>query len=1252
MTIRFVLGRSGSGKSMRCLDDIRQRLLAGPDGHPLILLVPEQATFQAEHALVSTPGLNGLIRAQVLSFRRLAWRVMQETGDTARIPIGDTGKMMLLQRILHKRQEELKLFQTSAEQIGFIEKLHALYSELKRYGVSADSLDKHLQQFFGEGERDLSPQSGKRGISSLLSDKLHDMSIVLRDYEEELARHYLDGEDYLAHLAARLGSSSAVREAEVWVDGFFGFTPQEQAVVAACMKHCRSVTVTLCLDKPYGAGEKPHELNLFHPTAMTMVRLQEQIVTMGRGAAEVVMLDGDVPPRFIASPMLAHLERNYDLRLSRRKTLYPIDAELEMESGIPAGVKLSPAALGSAVSGIGIYAAVHRRAEVEGAARRIVGLVRDGGLRWRDMAVRVRNIEDYGELLATVFADYGIPCFFDQKRTVMHHPLIELIRSALEVVRGSWRYDAVFRCVKTDFLLPLETGVSGEEAIDRDAMDELENYVLAYGIQGYRWTDDRYWRSKTSFSLEEAEDEAASGEQSGEGLKPERSGATAGGREERAFRRLLICRDAVVSPLAGFEKRLRKAADARQMTEALFTLLTEVNAPEKLERWSENCIAAGQPEKAREHAQVWDSVIDIFDELDELMGSDELSVDWFAELVETGLENIRLGLVPPSLDQVLIGSIDRTRSAQVKASFVLGVSDGVLPKAINEDGVLSENERETLLASGLPLAESSRRKLLDEQFLIYTVLCAPSHYLWLSYPMADEEGKMLLPSEAIKQIKSLFPGSKDRLLLGEPAAGMTEEEQLDFVIHPERTLSHLIVQLKQAMRGVSIDGLWWSLYNWFALQPEWRNKLTGLIGALYYTNEEKSLSLDTTRMLYGSHLRASVSRMERFVACPFSQFASYGLKLRERRIYRLEAPDIGQLFHAALSLLAKQLKQENLAWGLLSAEQLAQRVDDIVDILAPRLQGQILLSSSRYRYMTRKLKDVVGRASVVLAEHARRGAFEPAALELGFGPGEQLPSYRIELDNGFTMELVGRIDRVDKALGESDTYVRIIDYKSSPTTLRMSEVYYGLSLQMLTYLDVVLTNAVTWLGTEALPGGVLYFHVHNPIISSSNALPPDAVEAEMRKRFKMRGLVMADLEAVRLMDGSLADKNGHSDLLPVAVKADGGFYKSASVATGEQWEQLRGHVRHVIGRIGTEITNGQCAVEPFRMGKKLACTFCSFKPVCQFDAAFEGNGFELLEERSKEDVWQAVGDEFAGKTGGGSAPVPVFVLPKRNGGET
>ncbi|MDB5052256.1 MAG: ATP-dependent helicase [Bacilli bacterium] len=1181
MTIRFIIGRAGSGKSRRCLDDIREQLAADPQGNPLILLVPEQATFQAEHALVSTPALGGIIRAQVLSFRRLAWRVMQETGDTAKVPIDDIGKTMLLQRILHKHQAELKLFRSAQEKLGFLERLNAFFSELKRYCISAD----HLTDYFNKKFSAVGKSNGEG--TSMLSDKLHDLLLVYGEFEQVLAKQYLDGEDYLANLAKQLHKSIGVCEADIWIDGFFGFTPQEQEVLLQCMRHCRSVTITLCLDRTYHSGERPDELNLFHPTAMTMVYLQEQLEALGMRTSEVIMLDNTLLPRFAHSPMLAHLERNYEQRLSPRRKLYVHQQDIQ----------------------ISLHAAVHRRAEVEGAAREMLRLVREKQLRWRDIAVRVRNMEAYGDLLAAVFEDYGIPYFLDQKSTMMHHPVVEFIRSALEVVQYNWPYDAVFRCVKTDFLLPLNS-FDGDLGMDHGSMDELENYVLAYGIHGYRWLEARSWEIQRPVTLED--------------------GAVAAQTDELAsLRRIQASSRAVIGPLLRLQQQMVRAENLQQCTEALYNLLSEIGVPERLQQWSDDALAAGNPQKAREHKQVWDHVMDMLDQMVEMMGAEPVTLELFVRLLDAGLESIRLGLVPPSLDQVLIGSIDRTRSAQVKHAFVLGVNDGVMPQRMNEDSIISENERELLLATGLHLADGSRRKLLDEQFLIYTVLCAPSEHLWISYPLADEEGKSLLPSEIIKQVKSLFPRMQEQLLLAEPDGSQVEVVQLDYISHPDRVLSYLTTQLKQALQGGQIAPLWWHVYNWFAEQPLWRDKLHTMMRALSYTNHEPALAEATSIQLYGQHLRASVSRMERFVACPFAQFVSHGLRLQERRIYRLEAPDIGQLFHAALSGLIKQMQLEQTEWGMLSSAQLNERAAFVIDQLAPRLQSEILLSSSRYRYIAHKLKNIIGRTAVMLAEHARRGAFIPIDLELGFGPGQTLPSLNFQLDNGFSMDIIGRIDRVDRADGAQGALLRIIDYKSSRTSLNLAEVYHGLSLQMLTYLDVVITHAEQWIGQKATPAGVLYFHVHNPLIQSKNALLEEEVEKELLKRFKTRGLVLADAEVVGLMDDGLNGGSGHSTLIPVSLKKDGSFYKSASIASSEQWRLLQSYVRQTIRQIGTGITNGDVGVEPFRLGDQVACTFCNYKPICQFDPMFPGNGYRVLKQHSKEQVWEAMSMDLA-----------------------
>ncbi|TBL70386.1 helicase-exonuclease AddAB subunit AddB [Paenibacillus thalictri] len=1167
MAIRFVIGRAGSGKTRFCLDEIRGKLKAEPAGHPLVMLVPEQATFQAEYELVATPELGGMMRAQALSFRRLAWRVMQETGGTARLPIDDTGKKLLLHKLMLQHQHELKWFHASVDQLGVIDNLNQLFTELKRYCITGERLGE-----FASG-------AAGRETAGTLEDKLHDIRLVYGAFETELSKLYLDGEDCLALLARQLPESEFAASAEVWVDGFNGFTPQEFAGLEQLMLHARDVTVTLCLDREYGAGEQPDELALFHPTARTMAKLQEIADRLGVKRRETVYLDSPELARFSRSPMLAHLENSWDKRIR-----WPFRPE-PMRSQV-------------ALNG-----AANRRAEAEAAAREMVRLVRDEGLRWRDLSVRVRNMDEYGGLLSAALTDYGIPHFFDQKRSVLHHPLVELIRSALEVILYNWKYDAVFRCVKTDFFLPLPWE-EGAPRITRDDMNRLENAVLAFGIHGSRWTDNEPWRLAWRSALEEDVDP---------GLNA---------AEERENQTINECRSRIVRPLLAFQKQMKQAKCVRDQVEALYFLLTGLDAAERLERWSQEALRSGMPEKAKEHAQVWDRVIDMMDQLVELMGEEQVELESFTRLVETGLESIRLGLVPPSLDQVLVGSIDRTRSGAVKQLFILGAGDGVMPARISEDGILSESERDKLAAAGLGLAENSRRKLLDEQFLIYCALCAPSDRLWISYPQADEEGKSLLPSDIIRQLRHLFPGVKETYVPGEPAASMDVREQADFIAHPGRALSYLSVQLKQAVQGTEIADLWWDTYNWFAGRPEWHGRLQRVVSAMAYSNGETSLSPQTSLELYGGTLKASVSRMERFVACPFSQFASHGLRLAERRVYRLEAPDVGQLFHAALSQFADRVMREGIDWGALSAEECRSRASEVVDALAPRLQGEILLSSKRYHYIARKLKATVGRAAAVLGEHAKRGEFVPVGLELGFGPGEPLPPMMFRLDNGGEMEVVGRIDRVDKADTASGTLLRVIDYKSSSTSLGLSEVYYGLSLQMLTYLDVVLTYADRWIGTKAEPAGVLYFHVHNPIVTRKNAPAADEIEKELAKRYKMKGLVLADEEAVLLMDGELAGKSGHSQLIPVAMKTDGSFYKASSVATQQQWTTLRKYVRRTIRRIGSEITSGRVDIAPYRMRKKTACQFCSYRPVCQFDPLLEGNGFASFAPLGKDFAWQ------------------------------
>ncbi|MFX3633685.1 MAG: helicase-exonuclease AddAB subunit AddB [Candidatus Pristimantibacillus sp.] len=1166
MALRFVLGRSGKGKTTQCLNEIRMKLRENPDGPPLIMLVPEQATFQTEYALLKGSGLGGAIRAQALSFRRFAFRVMQETEGTALVPIGDDGKHMLLYKIVHRFGKQLELFHSGAEQPGFIERLGELLTEWKRYGiVAADVAGTTLN-------------AGVSSQSSLLSRKLHDLRLVYEQLEHELGGLYIDSEDYLTQLTSGYANAPSMRGAELWIDGFHGFTPKEYEALGSLIASSAEVTIALTLDRAYGETETPHELELFHPTAETYGKLIELAAKAGVTVHEPLLLgDNLAQSRFRSSPMLAHLERHYG---SRVPMLLPDKKVLSADN---------PAC------GVSLHAAANRRAEVEAVARDMVRRAREDGLRWRDMAVMVRNASDYTDYIQAIFDDYHIPYFLDQKNNTVHHPLVEFIRSALETVLHGWRYEAVFRCIKTELLFPIDG------RLPREQFDLLENYVLAAGVDGWKWLEGKRWRPLMTQSLEDESDVPAE----------------LSSKAKLEFEALIAAREEIVPPLRRFGESLKKAPNVKSMCEALYRLLDHTDAADRLEQWSRTDSAAGRTQQARAHRQLWDGVMLLLDQLVEMVGEESMPPEMFAGMVETGLESLKLAAVPPALDQALIGSMDRTRSGDVQICYVLGANDGIMPKRIQEDGVLTEQERERLAEEGLVMAPGVRRRLLDERFIIYNALTTPSRHLWISWAQADEEGKSLLPSEVIRQVKGLFPGIPVDVAAVEPAPGMEEALQRAYIQHPQRTMSYLITELRAWQQGADIASFWWDVYNWYAIRPQWQDKLQLLTTSLSYNNQEAQLTLNTARQLYGDRLKASVSRMERFVSCPFQHFAIHGLRLRERKLYRLDAPDVGQLFHAALSKLAGGLGHR---WGSMGETELRAAAAQTVDELAPKLQSQILLSSGRFQYIARKLKEIIAQAAVMLSEHARRAQFQPVGLEVDFGPDGTLPSLVIPLESGGSMEIIGRIDRVDAAETEQGLLLRVLDYKSSPTQIRLEEVAFGLSLQMLTYLDVLVTHASSWLGQKAMPAGVLYFHVHNPLLAVSNAMSITEVNTQLLKRFKMRGLVTAEAETARLMDDQL--ETGYSELLPVALKRDGGFYSSSSVVSNEQWDVLRGSVRRTISQIGSDISCGKVTIEPYKFGTKTPCQYCDYKAVCQFDPLFDGNEFVKLHKPSEEEIWQ------------------------------
>ncbi|MFD3447295.1 helicase-exonuclease AddAB subunit AddB [Microbacteriaceae bacterium 4G12] len=1167
MSLRFVLGRAGSGKSEFCLREIHEELRHRPSGKTILYLVPEQMTFQAQQSLIGNSEVNASIRAQVFSFTRLAWKVLQEAGGASRLHIDEAGVHMLLRKIVEARKGELRVFQKASEQNGFFEQLGSMIAEFKRHNVTPS----HVYTLWQE----LDTKSSE-AQNMLLANKMYDLQVLYEDFERALIGKYLDSEDYLQLLANKIPDSHYVKDALVYIDGFQTLSPQELHVVKRLMEVGAQVTVVLTMDEP-PIGERD-ELDLFYTTASTYQQLtrlaKENKIVL---APPVIVTKQE---RFGSSEALAHLEKYYEAR---------------------------PAKWFGNTADIAVYSAANRRAEIEGVAREIRRLVREQGWRYRDIAVTVRNGNNYHDLIKTVFYDYQIPYFIDEKRSMLHHPLVELIRSALEVVGGNWRYDAVFRCIKTELLYPLGSNV---EKL-REEMDEFENYCLAYGIQGKKWTSDSRWMYRRYRSLE--------------------GYSTAQTNEERDMEdKVNDLRTLVVTPLLQLQQRLKRAKTTMGMCEAIYLFLEQLDIPKKLEALRQQAEEEGNFLFASDHDQVWQETIDLLDKFVEMLGEEKLSLDVFIKVLTTGLEALQFSNIPPSLDQVIIANFDRSRLANIRAVFLIGVNEGVIPAAASDEGVLSDEEREALLVAGIELAPTSRQKLLEEQYIIYQALTRATHRLYITCPFADEEGKSLLPSSVIKRIKVMF--HIEDVFLTNDVNDLPVEKQLSYVTTPAVSLSYLTQQLQNWKRYGFAGNMsfWWDVYNFYVTSPKWKEKSRRVLSSLFYRNEAKKLTRNVSRELYGDKIKGSVSRMELFQRCAYSHFAQHGLSLRERDIFKLDAPDIGELFHAALKKIADRLLKENKSWSDLSRKECEYLAIEAIEELAPLLQKEILLSSNRHHYLKRKLQQIIFRASLVLSEHAKASGFVPVDLEVPFGMGGQagLPSMQFQLQNGANMEVVGRIDRVDKAESEQGTFLRIIDYKSSAKSLDLTEVYYGLALQMLTYLDVVIENASKWTkGKQAAPAGVLYFHIHNPIVDMKHNVSTEEIEEEILKKFKMKGLLLGDTDVVRLMDQTLT--TGASHIVSAGLKKDGSFNSYSAIASEQEFTMLKNYVRRTFEHIGTNITDGVIDIAPYKMKNKAACTFCKFRTVCQFDEACEENEYRNLKPLKGSDALQKIREEVS-----------------------
>lgn len=998
--------------------------------------------------------------------------------------------------------------------------------------------------------------------SSILHRKLKDIHTIYEKYEALIAGKYLDTEDYLNLFISKISQSRMIRNSLVWISGFDYFTPKSLNIIEQLMLTAREVFVVLTADcSSTAAGcRMPSESR-----------------------------DGD----------LFDLTREimYKLRITAERNGIeyeeaPIDGSYRIPTGEAAGEKTAslvhlerelyaqPYRRGSAGNSISLCQAANFYAEAETAAAKIIRLTRDEGLRYRDILVICNDMETRASVIKRVFADYGINAFLDKKRDILHHPSVEFITALIDISAKGWIYEDIFRMLKTN-LAP----VSFEDC------EDLENYAVKYRIKGSRW--------RTDFTY----------------------GVNAEGEE--TIERINEIRARVYEYITAFESEFRQKKTVRDRTAAIYDFLTEkARLPERIEALITYLTEESQFEYAEEASQIWSVMIGIFDQMVELLGDEEISSEDYGAILKSGFEAVEIGLLPPTIDQIMVGTMQRTRAGSIKALIVLGANDGLLPAAAVSESLLNEDEKTALYKKGIEICKIDDLRAREEKLAVYKNLSKPSRYLWMSYSASDLEGKESKPSILFEKIRKIYTDinvTKDIL---------NQEDPMALIETTGSALKHMTEAFRNTMEGVPLAEEWLTAWQWYENNMEQR--LRPVREGLLFTNKQEKIQKDLIQKLYKRdslvELSLSPSRLERFSRCPFSHIINYGLKPDERRIFEIAGREIGDVYHQCFMKMSEKLSVPGMditdpesPWMSVTKQQCQGMIDSYLEEAALEYRDGVLVQGEEERYRGERMKTVCGEAAWALVSHVQTGRIRNIFFESEFGRalGKQFPPVEVEL-GGETVYIEGKIDRVDVLRGregDSGRYIKIIDYKSGRERFDTDEARGGWRLQLMLYLRAALgANSVEANRDNPYkPAGVFYFEIAEPQIDITEFAEEEyseKVQAERRKKFKLDGVVLDDESIIESIAGEFA---GYSDILPVKKTKEGyAGTTEKKLLKEEDFSELLDAVNRKVKELCTELSEGSVDIKPKKVKDETACRFCLYKSICCFDLSFEGCSYDIV----------------------------------------
>ena len=1113
MSIQIVYGTSGTGKSTYIFNQINEQIKQ-KSPYKIKVITPEQFSYTAEQKLLETSSSQSMISAEVITFARMAYRILGEVGKKTRINLSGSGKAMLIDHILLTENNKFSFLGKSDENVEMISRQ---LTELKKHQVQLDILKEVT----------------KNTQDKYLQKKLEDITNLYDLYNNSIQNQYIDENDGLTLLAEELEESNEFKNCDIYIDEFAGFTLQEYEILRKLMRISHKITITICADNLQENTNA--DIDTFYSNKQTVKRILE-----------------------IANQEQIELEKPIFLNTSCRFKTEELQ-HLAENMASPFYKKYD-----KQNENLSIFLASNPYSEIEHVAIQITKLAKQD-YKYEEMAVITKNIDAYSSLCKAIFEQYNIPVFIDEKKDLGSNILVRYVLSLLEIFAKNWSYESVFGYIKTGLL-----------DLDTQEIAVLENYCLKWGINGSKW------HAKEWNFYNETEEQQ---------------------------KQIIYARDKVVEPLLKFKEQLAGLKTVKEITTGLYEFLVQNNIYEKLEQKIEELKQNNKLEIAKQYELSIKILTDLFDEIVLVLGSKNITFDRYAKILKMGFNQSDLGIIPATADQVIVGDVDRSRSHKVKAVFIIGLNDGSFPSIQKDEGFLDDKDRNILKEQGIELAKGTIEQIYDDNFNIYKAFTTAEEKLYLSYASSDAEGKSLRASILINKIKRIFPNIKEQ---------SDVIERKSEVLLSKTTFDELLVNLRNFTQGEEIEPIWFDVYNYY--QANYKAKLESAIKALQYKNEPEKLKQNKLEKLYGNTLKTSVSRLEQYQACAFSYYLKYGLKLKEKDRFNVEAVDTGNLMHEVIDSFFERLDELNISVKNIEEEQIKQITEDIVEEKLALKKYDIFNSIPKYRILAQRLKKVITKSMKYIVDSLKYSDFEVLGHELEFKQGGQYEPIIYELKDGKKVEITGKIDRLDIAKTADGNYIRIIDYKSSIKNINLNEVYAGLQLQLLTYLDAACENE------EVTPAGALYFNLIDPVLNANPNMTDEEITEELRKQFKMQGLILADSNIVRKMDTNLV--SGSSNIVPAYIGKDGEVSDKQNTLNRKQFENLQNYMEKIIKQISEEILNGNIGIKPYyrTRDEKTPCEYCSYKAICQFNQTTKNN-YNYIPNANKEKILEKICQE-------------------------